>query len=419
MTITGRIIAVMRRIGDEAGSLAVSFGLGLPVVLVLAGIVTDYAMMVRYRAQLQAVADAAAIAGAREFALVNDNPAQIETIVESFATQNAKDDSANFEVSTTIDQAQSTLSVTVTKRWRPVFAHLLDTGVTPVSAHASARLVGGSRICALGLHPSASGTIALSGEARLTANKCVVLSNSSSASGLASYMNSLITADLICSSGGVGGSAGNFSPAPLTDCPVTPDPLQSRTPPQVGLCDFVNFSVSGKVQVLAPGTYCGGILIANGADVTFSPGIYVIKGGRFSVTHTSRAYGKDVGFYLTGSGATLLFAAGTTVELYAPREGGMAGLLFFEDRAAPLDQVHDIISENARQLVGTIYLSRGTFQVGSKKPIADLSAYTAIVARRIVLNKYPSLVLNSNYHLTDVPVPSGLSDFGGRVVLTN
>jgi hypothetical protein len=46
--------------------------------------------------------------------------------------------------------------------------------------------------------------------------------------------------------------------------------------------------------------------------------------------------------------------------------------------------------------------------VDASNPVADQSAYTAIIVRRLDLKAAPNLVLNASYHQTDVPVPQGL-----------
>ena len=181
----------------------------------------------------------------------------------------------------------------------------------------------------------------------------------------------------------------------------------------------MNLGISSETRTLSPGVYCGGLVISGSSHVTFRPGVYVMKDGPLEVTMTSTITGENVGFYLTGDNALFLFAGGSTVSLTAPKDGPLAGLLFFEDRSNPAGRYHEIVSENARKLVGTIYLPKGNFAVSSKKPVADQSAYTAIVANTIQLNKYPVLVLNSDYELTDVPIPSGLGTKGGSVFLTN
>jgi hypothetical protein len=86
----------------------------------------------------------------------------------------------------------------------------------------------------------------------------------------------------------------------------------------------------------------------------------------------------------------------------------MAGLLFFEDRAAPLARTHEVSSNNVRVLLGTIYLPQGDFLVVATSRVGDMSAYTVVVARRVSLIGTPSLFLNAAYSSTDVPVPEGL-----------
>ena len=96
----------------------------------------------------------------------------------------------------------------------------------------------------------------------------------------------------------------------------------------------------------------------------------------------------------------------------------MAGLLFFEDRKLPKSQLHQILSNNAQTLLGTIYLPQGRLFIGSSAPVASNSAYTVVVSRTIELSAGPTLVLNSNYSSTDVPVPPGVGPRNNRVTLT-
>jgi uncharacterized membrane protein len=49
----------------------------------------------------------------------------------------------------------------------------------------------------------------------------------------------------------------------------------------------------------------------------------------------------------------------------------------------------------------------------SSNAVADQSAYTVIIVRRVQLKQAPNLVLNANYHQTDVPLPEGLKGQGG------
>jgi hypothetical protein len=121
---------------------------------------------------------------------------------------------------------------------------------------------------------------------------------------------------------------------------------------------------------------------------------------------------------LKGDLATLNFKSDTTISLSAPKTGLMAGLLVYGDPKAIIGRKFHIQSDNARKLLGTIYLPRGSLFVDSKKPVADQSAYTVIVARTIELEAGPNLVMNANYGSTDVPVPIGVGPIGANVSLS-
>jgi hypothetical protein len=145
--------------------------------------------------------------------------------------------------------------------------------------------------------------------------------------------------------------------------------------------------------------------------VLFTPGVYVIKDGPLLIDSLAVVKGDYAGFYFTGNVATpYVFRASpnSVVELTAPKDGPLAGILFFEDRAAPLLRSFEVLSTTARTLIGTFYLPRGKFVASSNALIADKSAYTVIFARQLELNGNPTLTLNANYHQTDVPVPGNV-----------
>ena len=135
----------------------------------------------------------------------------------------------------------------------------------------------------------------------------------------------------------------------------------------------------------------------------------MIKDGRLALTGTSTMTGNGVGFYITGDALATVLTLQTHVSLPAPVSGPLAGLLFFEDRAVTAGLMHRISSDDARTLIGTIYLPRGSLLVDAKQPVAEQSAYTAIIAQSIELNSGPNLILNTNYDSSDVPVPSGIA----------
>jgi hypothetical protein len=274
----------------------------------------------------------------------------------------------------------------------------------------------------------------------------MVYSDSKSPSSVQAKDDATLTAGLICSVGGKGKqSSAKFTPDPVVDCPVMEDPLASRTAPEVGPCSFNNKVIRGGTELLQPGVYCGGLKITDGAEVTLSRGIYIVKDGPLIVDNGATLQGTDVAIYLKGIGANLTFDTDTTISLSAPKDGPLAGLLIFDDPSGakalaippfplpipilggllggllPSDgppREHKILSDNARTLLGTIYMPQGRLIIDANKPIADKSAYTVLVVRRIDLHAGPNLFLNSDYSASDVPVPRGVGPYG-KVLLTN
>ncbi len=146
--------------------------------------------------------------------------------------------------------------------------------------------------------------------------------------------------------------------------------------------------------------------------MTLSPGVYVMKDGPLHVVNSAKLTGSDVTIFLSGDRARIVFDRGTTIRLEGATSGPTAGMLIMEGRGSRLSRTHDILSNDARQLVGTIYLPRSVLKVDAASTVADQSAYTAIVARRVHLFGQSRVILRTNYHLTDVPVPSGIKGAG-------
>jgi hypothetical protein len=336
------------------------------------------------------------------------------------------------------------------------FGRLLGIAARTVAAQARVNVVGKMRLCMLTLDAGASGAFNLQKNAQVTATNCSLYSNSASQVGMVGGDSAMARAETICSSGGYLGLRANFSPTPQTGCPVIADPLKDRPTPPVGTCPnnlvaSILTPLLGGTRItgtttLEPGTYCGGLYIMGNAQVTLRPGIYVIKDGPLLVTNTATLSGTNVGLFFTGSNSGLLFAQGTTISLSAPTSGVMAGLLMMESRTVgsildpaillnallPMSPVtltppplsitqpmrtYRIISDNARTMLGTIYLPVGRVVIDASRPVADQSAYTVVVARQVNLYEGPNLHLNANYDSTSVPVPAGVGPLGGRLVI--
>ena len=355
------MLPALRRLArDSGGNIAISFALAIPMVLGAAAFAVDYSWMTNQRAKMQSAADTAALSTARELRLAQNAGTDFAAVAKAYAqTALAKAAVApNAQISASINSTNSAVQVNISAAVAPMLSGLLSPGAKQVAVEAVARDVGGLPICLVALDEKAPGTIYLEQNARLTAINCAVYSDSKNPQGMKSTHAAQLTAALICTAGGKVGGKINFTPDPLTDCPVMPDPLANRPAPAVGGCTTINKIVSGQTVTLNPGTYCNGLIVTGGAQVTLSPGTYVIKDGPLVVNGASTFQGTNVGFYLTGDAATLLLAADTTINLTAPKDGPLSGMLLFEDRAAPALRSHQILSDNARTLLGTILCRR-------------------------------------------------------------
>ncbi len=425
-SIARSMAAAARRLGSLSrrwrkhlgGNVTVIVGFAFPALIAATGAGLDYATISSRHANLQRVADTSALAGASEFRLSTATPAMVSQVVQNYATSALGSASATATVTPQVDTVNRTVSVAIATDVPTMIMKYLGGSTVHIAVNATAKLRGGDPVCVIGLDPNANSTLLLDMDARLQAPGCAVYSNSTKPNGLMAKNNATLQAAFICSGGGKSSPGpGSFTPVPQTDCPIFPDPLAQRAAPSPGGCLQNNLVVNGGSLTLFPGTYCGGITLTNSANVTLAAGTYVIENGPLYVTGGASLSGTNVGFYLTGSNAVVNFDGPSTISLTAPSSGAMAGLLLFEDRAAPQGQVHQILSNNAHMLLGTIYLSRNRFHVAASAPVADQSAYTVVVANYFTLSQGPTMVLNTNYGSTNIPVPNGVGP-GGTAVLT-
>lgn len=404
----------MRGFGSSSkGNMTIMMVSIMAVATFVIGGVVDYMSLQNQKQTLQGVADRAAVAAAQELIVFKGTNGRVAAVAASFVDASYQDmpHETGAEI---IDNGQA-VRVTVTAQPQTYFPGPIASGVNAIQVHATAEVSGGGYVCMIGLSPTEPSTLDMRDKARVTATDCAIYSNSTNKASLKLHSLARVKADLVCVAGGVSGPTSAVSPnAPITDCPPLEDPLRDRPEPNVGLleCDHlltvVVTTLNGKVT-LKPGVYCGGINVVGG-DVTLEPGTYIMNNGALTVTAGGTLQGENVGFFLTGALSTIKFGPSSTISLTAPKTGDMAGMLFFEDRDTVFGSPHRIASNNARNLVGTIYLPNNKLTIDSKKPIADQSDYTVIIARKFEMKDGPELVLNTDYESSLIPVPDGVGN---------
>jgi Flp pilus assembly protein TadG len=404
-------------IGNVKGTTAVMFALTLPVMLGGAGLAMDFATFAMKQTTLQAAADAAALAGAKQLSIASSQDSTIQASALAFLMEElrGRDETATGTVK--VDRSKGTVQVLVSESWTPFFAHFIGAEITPVNVAATGALAGESKLCVLTLATGPMSFI-MDHNAHVTAKGCAVYSNSTDKYSVYFGGAASIDAGLICSAGGVFGKGAAGITQVQTDCPVVANPLASVPKPVVAGCTYNNFNITTGIVALKAGTYCGGIAVSGNAVVNFDPGEYIIKDGLFKVTDNATINGQKTVFYLTGSMSLISFTKNATINLSGAETGSMAGLLFYEDPSSSSLRIHNINASHAYNLTGTLYLPKGILLIDPNANVGEDSAYTAIVANRLMVQQGPSLTLNTDYGATAVPVPSGLHA-SSTVVLTN
>ena len=405
-------------------------------LLALVGGGLDLMSVSNQKASLQELADSAALAAVHELAVTDEDAERVKEVARYYA------ESSDWELTkfdTVLNLEAREVTVSLASKPRTNFPEMFS-GMDDISATATARLSGrGGNICMIGLSPEAMSTLRLKSRSRITADTCAIYSNSTSSSSMWVASTAEVSADLICVAGGYQGGAMNgasdeLNNTMLEDCTPVSDPLAMRIKPDVGACDYTDTVVRNSEE-LDPGVYCGGLIVDAG-KARLNPGEYLITGGPLHITNNGTLAGEHVGFYLSGPEAKLQFDYDSNIAVSAPKDGILTGLLLFSspyeaattaasssskkrrsrkrdrERSRRTDGVqkadHYIRSDNARRLVGTIYLPNGKLLIDGRKPIADRSEYTVIIADTFELQDGPNLVLRTDYHLSDIPVPAGV-----------
>ena len=325
---------------------------GLVAVIGCVALAVDVGTLWTQRREMQAAADAAAVAGDLEIYSGNASDSATALITTAARTDSAKNGFTNGVNGATVTVNappqsgpytgdQYAVEVIVRQAEPTYLLGVLDINSVPISARAVARYSGASG-CVYALDPNDdSKTLSLNGSATLT-SACTVYVDSSSNDGLDVNGNAKLTATSPATIDVVGSSdkcSGGCSPTPKTDAQAAQNPLASLpvpAEPAVVSSSTLNISAQGHAA-LQPGTYDGRISVSGGVSVTLNSGLYYLNGGGLNVSGGSTISGAGVTFFNTGaaSGATqykpIDISGGSATSLTAPMSGTYEGVLFFQD----------------------------------------------------------------------------------------
>lgn len=415
MKAWGRFSTALRRFcADRRGTILLKFALGMPAVSVLGLGAVDLQAVYATKAHLQEIADAAALAGARELALaVNDDgpegraAAYVDGHVASWT--DAPTITQTIEVMEMADGTRA-LRVLLEGNRPSFFANLLPPGGWDMAAEAIASSVAATPLCVLIHGEDRDDTLELRDSARLRAPACMVHSNHD-----ISVRGGQISA---AASQATGAASGMITPAAATGAALIQDPfldLDLGDRPTVrGAVDctldrLAPVVSSGRYR-LAPGVHCNGFRFEGTAELILEPGEHWFMSGSLVLRDDSRLTGEDV-VLLFDRTSNFEFRERSRVSLDGRETGPYAGLVLAAARGNTRDFV--VSSDHVESLLGVIYVPSARLIVEGDADVARESAWTVIVARYLTMVGSPSLYINADYRSADVPVPEGVGPSGG------
>ncbi|RVD25463.1 hypothetical protein EN738_14000 [Mesorhizobium sp. M4B.F.Ca.ET.017.02.2.1] len=320
------------------GNVAVIFAFALPVVVGGAGLGVETSLWYYSSLKLQAVADAAAYAGALEKIAGSDNPTIVAAATQS-ATSNDFVAPGTIEVNTPPlsgpNTANKAVEVIVKHNLDRYFTAIFNSAPVPQQARAVARITDASKACVLALSPSAVQAALFSGNTTVNLTGCSVMSDSVAADAIRTQGSATLKADCLITVGGMvlNNPVTTTCSSNLTQALPASDPFSSLpTPAATNPCRNVNGNKTS--QTLQPGTYCSGMDLKG--NVTLQPGVYVVQGG-MKINANAVVAGSGVTIFMAGSN-TVSMNGTATVTLSAPTSGTYSGMLFYGDRTGTAAQ---------------------------------------------------------------------------------
>ncbi|MBL8296305.1 MAG: hypothetical protein JNN08_30960 [Bryobacterales bacterium] len=406
----------MSRRHARRGFVLLLIAVSAVVLFGFAGLAIDVGSLHLRRVRQQTAADAAALAATLERAAGRADQA---TAAARLAAQQHGFTHGSNGVTVTVNfppssgdytTENSAGEVIVTASGPTYFMQALGVGSQLLRTRAVAK-PGPDPNCVYALDPSENDGLKMSGSAAVNVS-CGIFVNSSASKAVNLSGSACITA----SSVKVVGSVASSSSCPITPTAttgVTPitDPLASLTPPAYGGCDYTGYKLGGGADTISPGVYCKGIVVSGGGQLTMLPGTYIMVGTGLDMSGgSSKVVGNGVTVYNTFNGSYAFggftLSGGGDFQLKAPTSGPYAGILLFEDRAAPTAKPSTLSGGTSSWLEGAVYLRNNTLKLSGGSSVA---AYTVLVADKFELSGSSSLGSDYSGLSSGPPLKNGVA----------
>ena len=372
---------------SEDGNVAPFLALAAIPLLALSSMAVDSIRMKSERAHLVAALDKAVLSAVTH---QNLTEGERQEYAEKVFWDNLGDHNLDIDLKVS-DAADARVSLEVTADLM-TFGILDDDGKVSFSEKATAKLTFGEVVCMLALAPKGERAFEITGGARLNAPSCSIQVNSDDERAAIIDHGGAALAQNFCISGG---AEGKFEPSVNTKCGTISDPFSDKEFERQQPCmdtqtltsDLESWQAESTGITLEPGTYCGGLNLVQ-KNITFAPGVYVMKDGPLILDRGTRVYADGVTFILQGETAVFRANEGSKAFIKAPSTGDFAGLAFFQDthpdakNFKPLPSGETVIEYGADiTLIGVVYLPeqklafRGASLLENQAPATSFIGY--------------------------------------------
>jgi hypothetical protein len=333
------------------------------LILALVGLVLDTAFVRMTNQELQAAADAAALAGAHK--LPADGASTLHPLSRQAAIDTALANvAAGGAVQLAANSANSPTGDIVVGSWNRYLGAFTPTSVEPdavkvvarrtsgsvggqvpllfggwfgtaeaaIERSAIAHLASGSEAVVLILDPNMARAFDLRGNAELSAPFNGIQVNSTNPCAL--YLNGQpdiprLRAGSVNVVGNYCIPNGSVQPTPVPNSPPIPDPLAGvPEPTTAGMTNYGSITGPGTYSA---GHYPGGINF-NGGVAFLNPGIYYIGGPGIDLTGSALVQGNGVMLFLAETSRIRTSGSGPGLDIGGPTSGTYAGICIFYDR---------------------------------------------------------------------------------------
>ena len=393
---------------SEHGNLAVITGLiAIPLAMIIA-MTMEMVSLTNERARMQAAVDAAALAGARELAVSGGDARNANGFAETFALNQVTDLSPRvamkFKANQNVDGGFEVSGVGVRGSF---FGNLVPPGGFTIRVSAVGEALNQQPLCVLALPELKTPGLSAGSNSSIQASNCLVHSNGN----LATTKDATIKAGLIQATGTVTGSG--FSPSANSGALAVADPFLERTIKRKGACDgkpSKDLEVNGGQYKLSAGVHNRSVWVRDKGRLILDPGEHYFC-RVLMIIGNGELLGDDV-VMIFDDNSRFEARDDATLSLTGRTSGDWAGFLIVGARDNVADMV--ISSPKVDKLLGTIYLPSARLVINAPGAVAEASQWSVVVAKDVSLTENASLVINTDYAGSGVPVPIGVGDKAGN-----